>query len=183
MGFLGSSDGRASACNAGDLGWIPELGRSPGEGNGNPIHYSCLENPMDGGAPQAIQSRGSQTAGQDWATSLSFSPFTAFKKEWWGFPGGPVVKNPPGYVGDTSSIPGLGRSHLLWGTATELALWSPWATLLSPRVAATEACVPEAYASQQGRPSQWESLTAPGRWAFPPQLDPHTATKTQHSHA
>jgi len=39
-----------SACNTGDLGSIPGLGRSPGEGNGNPLQYSCLENPMDGGA-------------------------------------------------------------------------------------------------------------------------------------
>ena len=46
----GSSDGRASACNAGDLGSIPVLGRSPGEGNGNPLQYSCLENPTDRGA-------------------------------------------------------------------------------------------------------------------------------------
>ena len=44
------SEGKASACNSGDLGLIPGLGRSPGEGNGNPLHYSCLENPMDGGA-------------------------------------------------------------------------------------------------------------------------------------
>ena len=43
-----------SACNAGDLDWIPGLGRSPGEGNGNPLQYSCLENPMDRGAWQAI---------------------------------------------------------------------------------------------------------------------------------
>ena len=47
MGFPGSSDGKASAYNAGDLGSIPGLGRSPGEGNGNPLWYSCLENPMD----------------------------------------------------------------------------------------------------------------------------------------
>ena len=39
-----------SACNAGDLGSIPGLGRAPGEGNGNPLQYSCLENPTDGGA-------------------------------------------------------------------------------------------------------------------------------------
>ena len=49
-GFSGGSDGKGSACNAGDLGSIPGLGRSPGEGNGNPLQYSCLENPMDGGA-------------------------------------------------------------------------------------------------------------------------------------
>ena len=42
----GGSDGKESACNAEDLGSIPELERSPGEGNGNPLQYSCLENPM-----------------------------------------------------------------------------------------------------------------------------------------
>ena len=50
MGFAGGSEVKASACNAGDLSSIPGLGRSPGEGNGNPLQYSCLENPMDGGA-------------------------------------------------------------------------------------------------------------------------------------
>ena len=45
----GSSDGKESACNAGDLGLIPGSGRSPGEGNGNQLQYSCLENPMGGG--------------------------------------------------------------------------------------------------------------------------------------
>ena len=48
--FPHSSVGKESACNAGDLGWIPGSGRSPGEGNGNPLQYSCLENPMDRGA-------------------------------------------------------------------------------------------------------------------------------------
>ena len=46
----GGSDGKASAYNAGDQGLIPGSGRSPGEGNGNPLQYSCLENSMDGGA-------------------------------------------------------------------------------------------------------------------------------------
>ena len=50
MGFPGGSEVKASACNARDLGSIPESGRSPGEGNGNPLQNSCLENPMDGGA-------------------------------------------------------------------------------------------------------------------------------------
>ena len=44
------SDGRESACSAGDLGSIPRSGISPGEGNGNPLQYTCLENPMDRGA-------------------------------------------------------------------------------------------------------------------------------------
>ena len=48
--FPGGSDGKASAYNVGDLGLVPGLGRSPGEGNGNPLQYSCLENPMDGRA-------------------------------------------------------------------------------------------------------------------------------------
>ena len=47
MSFPCSSVGKESACNAGDLGSIPGLGRFPGEGNGNPLQYSCLENPMD----------------------------------------------------------------------------------------------------------------------------------------
>ena len=53
MGFPGGSEDKASACNVGDPGLIRGLGRSPGKGNGNPLQYSCLENPMDGGAWQA----------------------------------------------------------------------------------------------------------------------------------
>ena len=49
-GFPGGSEVKASAWNVGDLGSIPGSGRSPGEGNGNPLQYSCLENPMEGGA-------------------------------------------------------------------------------------------------------------------------------------
>ena len=50
VGFPSSSDGKESACNSGDPGSIPGLGRSPGGGNGNPLQYSCLENCMDRGA-------------------------------------------------------------------------------------------------------------------------------------
>ena len=50
MGFPGGAEVKASASNAGDLGSIPGSGRSPGEGNGNSVQYSSLENPMDGGA-------------------------------------------------------------------------------------------------------------------------------------
>ena len=52
-GFPGGSDGKESACNVGDPGSIPGLERSPGEGNGFPLQYPCLENPMDRGAWQA----------------------------------------------------------------------------------------------------------------------------------
>ena len=52
--FTGGSEVKASASNAGDLGSIPGSGRSSGEGNGNPLQYSCLESPLDGGAWKAI---------------------------------------------------------------------------------------------------------------------------------
>ena len=54
MGFPSSLAGKESTCNAGDLGLIPRLGRSPGGGHGNPSQYSCLENPMDRGAWRGI---------------------------------------------------------------------------------------------------------------------------------
>ena len=69
---MGGSDGKASAHNVGDTGSILGLGRSPGEGNGNPLQYSCLENSMDRRAWQAIV-YGSQRVGHNWATSLSFT--------------------------------------------------------------------------------------------------------------
>ena len=56
-GFPGGSDGKASACSAGDPGSIPGSGRSRGEGNGNPLQYSCLENPTDRGAWRATVHR------------------------------------------------------------------------------------------------------------------------------
>ena len=54
MGFSGGSAGKESACNAGDVGLIPGLGRSPRGGHGNPLQYSCLENPKDKGAWRAM---------------------------------------------------------------------------------------------------------------------------------
>ena len=50
MGFPVGSDGKESACNVGNPGLIPGLGSSPGEGNGNPLQYSCLENPLERGS-------------------------------------------------------------------------------------------------------------------------------------
>ena len=61
--FPRGSDGKVSVYNAGDPGSIPGLGRSLGEGNGNPLQYYCLENPMDRGAGQA-KSTGSQSCTQ-----------------------------------------------------------------------------------------------------------------------
>ena len=59
MGFPGGSDGQESACNAGDLGSIPGSGRYPGEGNGSPLQYSCLEKSMTGELGE-LQSMGLQ---------------------------------------------------------------------------------------------------------------------------
>ena len=61
MGFPGGSVSKESACSAGDLGLIPGSGRTPGEGNGNPLQYSCLENPIPWTeAPGGLQFMGSQ---------------------------------------------------------------------------------------------------------------------------
>ena len=57
LGLPGGSEGRGSACNVGDPGLIPGSGRSPGEGNGNPLQYPCLGNPMNRGAWQATVHR------------------------------------------------------------------------------------------------------------------------------
>ena len=64
MGFPGGSEVKASAFNEGDLGSIPRLGRSPGEGKANPLQYSCLENPMDE-EPGGVQSMVSQRVGHN----------------------------------------------------------------------------------------------------------------------
>ena len=66
MGFPGGSTGKESACSAGDLGLIPGLGRSPGEGQGCPLQYSGLENSVD-----YTESMGSQRVRHDWATFTS----------------------------------------------------------------------------------------------------------------
>ena len=67
----GGSDCKESACNTRDLGSIPGLWRSLGEGNRNPLRYSCLQNPMDG-RPGRLQSMGSQRVGHNWATNTFF---------------------------------------------------------------------------------------------------------------
>ena len=70
-GFPGGSDNNESDCSAGGLGSIPKSGRSLGEGNGNPLQYSCLENSVDRGT---WQSTGSQRVRHDWATNISEVP-------------------------------------------------------------------------------------------------------------
>ena len=73
LGVAIESEGKVSACNAGDLGSIPGLERSPEEGNGNPLQYSCLENPMDGGVWWATVHWVTKSR-----TQLSYFTFTFF---------------------------------------------------------------------------------------------------------
>ena len=85
-----SSYGKESACSAGDQGSIPGLGRSSGEGNDNPLQYSCLKNPMDRGATVCGVTK-SQTTERLTHTCYSYHLGSPVE----GFPGGSVVKNPP----------------------------------------------------------------------------------------
>ena len=113
MGFPGDSEGKAFACNAGDLGSIPGLGRSPGEGSGNSLQYSCLENPMDGGAWRATV-HGVAKSQTRLGNFTFFSPLSFLKISFliskMGFSGSSVVKNLTANAGDGGSIPGSRRS-------------------------------------------------------------------------
>ena len=69
-GFPVGSDGKESACSAGDLCWIPGLGRSPGKGSGNPLQYSCLENSLNRGAWWVIVYRVTRSNTTEWLTLI-----------------------------------------------------------------------------------------------------------------
>ena len=89
-GLSCSSFGKESACNAGDLGLIPVLGRSPGGGNGNPLQYFCLENLMDTGAWMATVHGGHKES--DMTEQLSTAQHSKYIE---GFPAGSVINSPP----------------------------------------------------------------------------------------
>ena len=72
-GFSGGSDGKETACNVGDWGSVPGLGRSPREGKGYPLQYSCRENPHGQKQPGGLQSIRSQRVGHDWMTNITFT--------------------------------------------------------------------------------------------------------------
>ena len=107
LGFPGDSDGEESVCNAEDPGSRPGSGRSPGEGNGNLLQDSCLENPMDRRAWQATVPGVAQSQ-----TRLSDEQFQVFTSTAtiMGFPGGSAGKGSSCNAGDLGLIPGLGRS-------------------------------------------------------------------------
>ena len=115
--FPGGSGGKASAYNAGDAGSIPGSGRSPGEGNGNPLQYSCLENPWTK-KPGRLQAMGSLRVRHDWATSLWSTSM--------GFPGGVRSKE---HACQCRRLKRLGFDprvrNILWGRK-----WQPTVVLL-----------------------------------------------------
>ena len=82
-GFPGGSDGKASAYNAGDPRSIPGLGRSPGEGNGNPLQYSCLENLMDGGAWLATLHGVAKSYSRLSDITIYLSIYLSALRAWW----------------------------------------------------------------------------------------------------
>ena len=106
LGFPAGSAGKESACNVGDLGSIPGLGRSPGEGKGHPPQCSGLESSVD----RIV--RGVSESGTPERLSLFVPKLSRKLKE--GFSGGTMVKNLPANAGDTSSISGLGLSYMTW---------------------------------------------------------------------
>ena len=71
-GFPGGSDGKEFACNAGEQGSVPGSGRSPGEGNGNPLQYSCLEDLMDRGAWEATVHEVTKSQTHNWAANTTY---------------------------------------------------------------------------------------------------------------
>ena len=98
--FPGGSDSKESTCNAGDPGFVPGLGRYPGGKNGNPLQYSCLENPMDGGAWWAT----AHGIAKSWPQLSDFTFIDTI-----GLPRWLSGKESACSAGDLGSIPGSGR--------------------------------------------------------------------------
>ena len=125
MGFPGSSDSKESACNAGDLGSISGLGRSPGGGNGNALQYFCLGNPMHRGIWQATV----HGVAKSWTRLSDFIFFLSIQFS--GFPGNSAGKESTCNARDPGLIPGSERSPGQGILATHssilgLSYWLRW---------------------------------------------------------
>ena len=162
LGFCGNSDSKKSTCNAGDLGMIPRLGRSPGRGHGNPLQYSCLENPY---GQRSLQSMGLQRVEHDSVAVCRLSLvsvkegcfslwYTGFSLQWLlllqGFPHSSVGKESTCNAGDPGSIPGLGRSA---GEGIGYPLQYSWASLVAQLV--------------KNLPAMWETWVCSLGWEDP----------------
>ena len=164
LGFLGGSDSKESTCNVWNPGSIPGLERSPGGGDGNPLHYSCLVNPhgqRNLAGYSLWGSKESDTTERLSTHNLNIHRFknsqlqnTTIKRverkrikvQPWGFPSGSVVKNLLANAGDMDSLPGPGRSHVprgKWAPDPQLLHLSSKPRLLSPRAATTEGRAPQ----------------------------------------
>ena len=125
LALPGGSDGKKFACNVGDPGLIPGLGKIPGEENGYPLEYSCLENSMDRAAW-----RGHSPLGLQRAIHFHFVS-ERLTLSLWGFHGSSVGNESTCSGGDLSSIHGLGRSP---GEGTGYPLQYSWASLVAQPV-------------------------------------------------
>ena len=106
LGFPYGSAGKESTCSVGDLGLISGMGRSPREGKGCPLHYSCLENSKDRGPWQTIV----HGVTKSWTQLSNFHTLTHLINIILGFPVGSAGKESTCSVGDLGLIPGLGKS-------------------------------------------------------------------------
>ena len=114
LGFPDGSDSKESACNAGDLGSMPGSGRSPEEGNGSPLQYSCLENSRDRGNWQVIVhgvAKRQHNRMTNTFTGMLYHEILSLNISYLWLLCGSVVKNLPANAGDMGSIPDPGRSH------------------------------------------------------------------------
>ena len=141
MDFPGGSDSKASVYNAGDMGSIPGPGRSAGEGNGTPLQYYCLENPMDRGAWQAAVH--GVTKSQTRLSDFTFLSFLSLNKAW------NLVKNTSN-AGGPGSIPGSGRSA---GEGIGYPLQCSWVSLVAQLV--------------KNLPAMWETCVQSLGWKDP----------------
>ena len=164
LGFPGGSDGKESACNAGDR-LSPKLGRSPEEGNGYPLQYSCLENPMDRGAWQATVPGAAKS--HQIVSSLNMGPWeSSFTSQSPSFPIFHWVNNNNTILGLSCGLNVMTNirflEQVLWQSSGS-DLWSLWKRnpgLESPVTlsAVCRPCSPRLWPSPSSQAQPWQPL-------------------------